>query len=83
MIDSISPDEVLSIFKSIHFPETNQKFFEVPLYCKTIRNMSPQKDTVLSRECHFAENADNQEVSDTRPLIPGLPENERLKAQIY
>ena len=45
VIDGLNKTEVQTMFKSIHFHETKQKFFEleVPLYCKALRNMTPKK----------------------------------------
>ena len=43
VIEELSVTDVQTLYKSIHFPETNQKFFDVPLYCKAIRNMTPKK----------------------------------------
>ena len=45
VVDGLSSENVLTIFNSIHFHETKQKFFEksVPLYCKSIRKMTPKK----------------------------------------
>ena len=44
VIDGLSSGEVQKMFKSIHFHETNQKFYDVPLYCTAIRKMTPKKD---------------------------------------
>ena len=43
VIDVVSPEQVQIIFNSVHFPETKQKFFDFPLYCKPLRNMTPEK----------------------------------------
>ena len=47
-VDSLTPEQVQVIFKSLHFHETNQKFFDVPIYCKPLRNMTPVKTAVDS-----------------------------------
>ena len=44
-----------------------EKFFEVPLYCKRLRNSSPLKSQSLK-----------EQESASQQLIPGLPEKERL-----
>ena len=41
VLDGLSPTIVQKIFNSIHFHESKQKFFEVPLYCKNLRNLTP------------------------------------------
>ena len=33
----------MEFFKSINFPEIKQKFFDNPIYCKPLRNMTPEK----------------------------------------
>ena len=43
LIDGLSPADVETMHKSIHFLESNSKFFGVPLYCKPIRNLTPRK----------------------------------------
>ena len=43
VIDGLNKSDVEAIFKAIHFHETNQKLFDVPLYCKAIKNMTPKK----------------------------------------
>ena len=45
-VEELKPEEVHVIFQSLHFPETNQKFFDVPIYCKPLRNMTPVKTTI-------------------------------------
>ena len=31
------------MINAIHYHETNQKFFNVPIYCKALRNTTPEK----------------------------------------
>ena len=42
-INGLSSPDVEMLFKSIHFHTTEQKFFDVPLFCKPLRNMTPIK----------------------------------------
>ena len=92
-IDNLSPNQVVTLQKSIHFHDTNLKFFEVPLYCKPTRVLTPiKKTTAVNDEHDDAENKaktnshdlDDKHVitsiASSKPLIPGLPETERLKA---
>ena len=72
VIDGINPKEVQTLFNSIHFPLTKQKFFDVPLYCKALRNMTPTK-----KAPEEAKTPDNKDAE--KPKIPGLPEADRLK----
>ena len=43
IIEPLSPSSVQTIQSLIHFPETNKKFFGVPLYCRAIRILTPEK----------------------------------------
>ena len=43
LIEGLNPPEVQTMFRSIHFHVTNQKFFDAPIYCKPLRNTSPLK----------------------------------------
>ena len=43
VVEELSSTDVLTLYKLIHFPQTNQKFFDVPLYCKAVRNMTPKE----------------------------------------
>ena len=101
VIDGISPTEVQTMFSSIDFHETKQKFFDVALYCKPLRNSSPLKsgspkphpkspsNEDTNPQAASKEEATNDETIDIpdakeidttqRPLIPGLPETERVK----
>ena len=40
VVEELSSTDVLTLYKSIHFPQTNRKFFDVPLYCKVVRNIN-------------------------------------------
>ena len=37
IIEGLKAPEALKLFNAIHFHESNQKFFEVPLFCKMLR----------------------------------------------
>ena len=49
-IEELSPTDVKTMFKSIHFHEAKIKFFGVPLYCTAIRNMTPKKKEDVRNE---------------------------------
>ena len=125
-IEELSPTDVKTMFKSIHFHEAKIKFFGVPLYCTAIRNMTPKKKEDVRNENadkkdkqkpvdnHVEEKEDNappdtpkpadeqkpvdkhvEEKEDnaqpdtpkpaenpsSKPKIPGLSEEERLKSE--
>ena len=58
IISELCPANVKEMYNSIHFHETNKKFFDVPLYCKALRNMTPVK---------------KDENDDRRNSIPAIP----------
>ena len=43
VIDGLNKTDVQTMYQSIHFHAIKQKFFNVPLYCKAMRNMTPKK----------------------------------------
>ena len=97
MVDGLCAKDVQTMFNSIHFPETKQKFFEanVPLYCKTIRKMTPKKKTedptIKEKAAKTADevinvknalkNVKENEETTMKQTIPGLSEHEDLKKQ--
>ena len=54
LINDLSSNDVQTLFNSIHFHETNQKFSDMPLYCKSIRKMTPMKPGKVSAENELA-----------------------------
>ena len=99
VIDNLNSADVQTIFKSIHFHETKQKFFNVALYCKPLRNMTPKKKVIVEPEKEVEETtqgkveeeaasidiidekkkSENANAERPKPIIPGLPEENRLK----
>ena len=41
--ESLKPETVQDLLKNIHFHETSEKFWNVPLFCKAIRSLTPVK----------------------------------------
>ena len=78
VIDCIDKSTVQSMYLYIHFHESKQKFYEVPLYCQRLRNSTPLKQQ--------QQKVSNPEVdlplqeSTSQQQIPGLPEKDRLVA---
>ena len=52
IIESLTTVQVETVLKAVHFPETKQKFFDCPIYCKPIRKMTPMKNDRSSIGCH-------------------------------
>ena len=86
IIRDITPAVVQALFSAIHFHETKQKFFDVPIFCKPLRNMTPTKakeatETSDARTSETPKKNDNSISLVLKPKIPGLPEKERLKQE--
>ena len=90
VIDGLSTQVVQTMNKSIHFHESKQKFFDVPLYCKAVRNMTPKKAENFDgkeegKECDNNGDKEDEkkkpEAEAPRPKIPGLPEKDRKKQE--
>ena len=46
-IESISSETVQNLMK-LHFPTSEKKFFDLPIYCRAIRNLTPDKPTEIA-----------------------------------
>ena len=68
--ENLSSEIVIQAMKRLNFSECKQKYFEKPLYCKPLRNMTPEKTN----------NCDSNEKNIT---IPGLPRKEQEKASAF
>jgi hypothetical protein len=88
-INGLSSLDVELLFKSIHFHTTEQKFFDVPLFCNPLRNMTPIKN-IESKNAENTKEPEPEEVETpskpiappndpSKPKIPGLPEEDMLK----
>ena len=85
VIKELSSTDVLTLYKSIHFPQTNQKFFDVLLYCKAVRNTTPKEaETPINdnKDDEITEVVKNTIENVPRPVIPGLPEEAKESANI-
>ena len=82
IIENIIPEQVQALQMSIHFHETNTKFFDVPLFCKPRRIMTPVKIKAKEDTPETdVKTATTKDPGPPKPLIPGLPEAERLKGK--
>ena len=95
LIEGLNPSDVRKIYSEIHFHETKQKFFQVPLYCKPLRNTSPIKpaDSSPSARADGSPSLESSKVdpkvavvvevveASPKPVIPGLPESVRIKSK--
>ena len=93
VVDGLSSTDTQQVFHAIHFHESKQKFFDdVPLYCKVMRNLTPEKkvENKANKEA-VIDNTIDTLTTDTpnepqtnhqeKPMIPGLPETDRLKVK--
>ena len=71
LVEGLSPTNVQTMVRSIHFHETKTKFFNVPLYCQALRSMTPTKKTEDAVEIDPNEPRHNEESSViTKPGPP-------------
>ena len=72
---SLEWETVSELLDNIDFHESQLKFWDVPLYCKPIRNLTPAKPNNSLTE-------DKSTNSQPRNTIPGMPESELRKAEL-
>ena len=85
IIDGLSSSKAMRMLKEINFHETKQKHFEVPLYCKVLRNLTPEKKPVSK----VMENRDDGgrvdpsagRAANVKQIIPGLIVEEETKSK--
>ena len=67
--------------KSLHFPVSREKFFNVPIYCRPLRNMSPMKPAVKDVEKSNIGGKESEDESENQKKdIPGLTRSQQKKA---
>ena len=66
VIEGLDANTVHTLYKNIHFPVSQKKFYEVSIYCNILRNTTPQKVSSINKE---EEN-----------IIPGLSREQQKKA---
>ena len=84
LVEGLSPTNVQTLFRSIHFHETKTKFFDVPLYCQVVRSMTPTKKTEDAVEIDPNEPRHNEENSvNTKPGPPdqNAPNNPTVRIE--
>ena len=66
-VEPLTPDAVRTMLRLIHFPETKKKFFNVPLYCRAVRVMTPNKpaNDDKSTDANNLNHEDNHQVEAT------------------
>ena len=79
-IEGIDPNEVIKITEAIDFPQIRTKFFNVPLYCRPLRGLTPTKNDVTDdpKETND-EPIVKENLVDTVPLTP---ENNKKNQQV-
>ena len=84
-IEGISPTQVETIVKAIHFPESQTKFFGNPVYCKPLRSMTPEKPSLIQNdekvEASKEHNIEEKKESENKSAkVPGLSKSAEKKA---
>ena len=81
IVEGLSNENVSTIVESINFPDSKVKFFDVPNYCKAIRNLTPDKSSSMPKA------GDSSLSPNTSPIsakglskIPGLTKSQQRKA---
>ena len=72
VIDGLAPEDVNTMYDSIHFPKTRQKFFDVPIYCRPLRNMTPTK-AEKKTESPAKKSLDDVGHDEARNITPNTP----------
>ena len=89
VVDGLETEDVQTLNKCIHFPVSRQKYFDVPIYCRPLRNMTPLKGTKETSDDHKEDNENPKSPSKKEPTkpteskksdIPGLAKSEKIKA---
>ena len=82
VIDALSPAIVKHIFKKLHYPVSQNKFFGVSIYCNPLRNTTPVKKQA---EAEIGQTENKTKVVTESPSgslknIPGLSKSAQKKA---
>ena len=87
VVEGLDNEDVQMMNKNIHFPISRQKYFDVPIYCRPLRNMTPlkplNKDTANNQEESQDDGSPKlaAEKTNTREnRIPGLTKSQQKKA---
>ena len=81
IVEGLSKENVGEIIKSINFPETKVKFFDFPIYCKAIRNLTPGKSSSMPKSGDSSLSLNTSSSSEKGSSnIPGLTKSQKKKA---
>ena len=90
VINCLIPEEVKTMFKSIHYPVSNQKFFDSPIFCNQLRNLTPvkpieksnaNKDAIITADdANKVTSSPSTVTSSEVSTIPGLSKSDQKKA---
>ena len=67
-VRSIISQACQQIIKNIHFPETRQKFFGKPIYCRATRDLTPEKLNENIPEIDKRQVVDEQQETAKKPV---------------
>ena len=85
VFSGMNPDEIEAAMEKIDFKLTKQMFFDKPLYCRPLKNITPVKKDPPSRD-ENGQNDDAEEVketgeSETNIVKPKLTEEKKKKGR--
>ena len=81
VVDGLCSSDIQTMFDSIHFPATKQKFFDVPLYCKTLRNMTPLKKSASGDPVDIPEQTEKKKL-ENNPAKADNDDSEKNEVKI-
>ena len=80
IVDGLETEVVQKINKFLHFPVSRKKFFNVPIYCRPLRNMTPMKPAAKVVDNSNTVGEKESEEANQMKGIPGLTRSQQKKA---
>ena len=80
IVDGLETEVVQRINKFLHFPVSRKKFFNVPIYCRPLRNMTPMKPAAKVVDNSNTVGEKESEEANQMKGIPGLTRSQQKKA---
>ena len=75
LVNDVPSEIVNQMYKQIHYHESQTKFFEVPLYCKTVRDTTPVKNPNSA-----SDQSENEETaSENQPEVSAVLKKKEKK----
>ena len=72
IINGLTAESVTTAIVKIDFTNSKNRLIDVPLYCRPLRDMTPEKPPTPENNTHSKE-------TGTKPKLPGLPQQAKIK----